>query len=650
MFASVLIANRGEIAVRVARTAKRLGLRTIAVYSAADAQALHTRVCDEAHLIGPAAAAQSYLAGDVILAVAKQTRAECIHPGYGFLAENAEFAERCAHAGIVFVGPPPDAIRAMGLKDRAKSLMGQAGVAVLPGYHGTRQDSAFLKQKAYEVGYPVLIKPIAGGGGKGMHRVDRHADFDQALEAAQREAQAAFGDGRVLIEKFVTTPRHIELQIFADRAGNVIHLNERDCSLQRRHQKVIEEAPAPGMTAELRQLMGAAAVEAARAVGYVGAGTVEFIADASKGLAADAFWFLEMNTRLQVEHPVTEAVTGLDLVEWQFQVAAGEPLPLRQEQVTLRGHAIEARLYAEDPERGFLPSTGKVLAFDPPAGEGIRVDTGIAAGSEVTPYYDPMIAKIIASAPSRTDALERLALALDRTRVIGPRTNAPFLAALLRARGFRAGKFDTGFIESNLATLVPAREPDLAAAAAGLTRLLARERELIAARAANDDGLPASPWDAQDGFQLSGTRVVARRVLVDDAPMAADVTYRRDGPEVSIAGKSAALDTTLVEAGDAVYVLHQGRQTIVRFAQAELHDAGSESGGVVTAPMHGKLLALLVEKGDAVRKGQRVAILEAMKMEHALLAPIDGTVSDVVASAGKQVAERATVLVITPQS
>src|SRR5262245_21378450 len=482
MFPSVLIANRGEIAVRIARTAKRLGLRTIAIYSSADAQALHTRICDEAHLVGPAAATESYLAGDAILNVSRQAGAACLHPGYGCVAENAGLAASWRRAGIAFIGPAPDAMRAMGLKARAKARVAQAGVAVLPGYHGTRQDGAFLKQKAYEIGYPVLIKPIAGGGGKGMHRVDLHADFDKALETAQREGHAAFGDARVLIEKFVSAPRHIELQIFADQAGNVIHLNERDCSLQRRHQKVIEETPAPGMTTELRQVMGLAAVEVARAVGYVGAGTVEFIADASKGLAADAFWFLEMNTRLQVEHPVTEAVTGIDLVEWQFRVAAGEPLPLRQEQVTLRGHAIEARLYAEDPERGFLPSTGTVLAFDAPSGEGIRVDAGVEAGSDVTPYYDPMIAKIITSAPTRTDALERLAAALDATRVVGPRTNAAFLAALLRTRGFRSGKFDTGFIESNLATLVPAHEPDLAAAAFGLARLLARERERIAAK------------------------------------------------------------------------------------------------------------------------------------------------------------------------
>ena len=650
MFASVLIANRGEIAVRVARTAKRLGLRTIAVYSSADASALHTRVCDEAYLIGGAPAAESYLSADAILAVAQQAGAECLHPGYGFLAENAEFAESCARANITFIGPPPDAIRAMGFKDRAKTLMMQAGVAVLPGYHGARQDAAFLKQKAYEIGYPVLIKPIAGGGGKGMHRVDRHADFDEALPAAQREGQSAFGDARVLIEKFVTAPRHIELQIFADHAGNAIHLNERDCSLQRRHQKVIEETPAPGMTAELRKTMGAAALDAARAVGYVGAGTVEFIADATKGLSADAFWFLEMNTRLQVEHPVTEMVTGLDLVEWQFRIAAGEPLPLRQEQVPLKGHSLEARLYAEDPERGFLPSTGKVLAFDPPSGEGIRVDAGVAAGSEVTPYYDPMIAKIIASAPTRTDALERLAAALDQTRVIGPRTNAAFLAALLRTRGFRTGKFDTGFIDNNLATLVAPHEPDLAAAAAGFGRLLERERERIIANSRDDDQLPPSPWDALDGFQLSGTRVVARRVLVDDAVVTAEIAYAAGGPVVSVGGKSAALDAALVDDENAVYVLRNGRQTVVRIAPPARYDAEGAEGGAVTAPMHGKLLALLVANGETVRKGQRLAILEAMKMEHTLVAPVDGVVADVLASPGKQVAEGATVLVIAPAS
>src|ERR1051326_630237 len=465
MFGSVLIANRGEIACRIARTARKLGLRSIAVYSDADAGALHTRLADEAHRLGPAPARESYLAIDKLIAVAERAGAECIHPGYGFLAENAEFAEACAAAGIVFVGPPPAAIRAMGLKSQAKALMQRAGVPVVPGYHGERQQPNFLAEKAAEIGYPVLIKAVAGGGGRGMRRVDRPAEFEPAHEAGSREARSAFGDGRVLIEKLVASPRHIEIQVFADRQGNAMHLFERDCSLQRRHQKVIEEAPAPGMSEAVRAAMGKAAVEAAKAVGYVGAGTVEFIADGSKGLRPDAFWFMEMNTRLQVEHPVTEAVTGLDLVEWQFRVAAGEKLPALD--VALAGHAVEARVYAEDPERGFLPSTGRIIALELPAHDGIRVDAGVEQGAQVTPFYDPLIAKVIAHAPDRGAALEALASALDRTLVAGPRTNLAFLAALCRARDFRNGRFDTGFIDRNLAALgAVAREPDRAAAAA----------------------------------------------------------------------------------------------------------------------------------------------------------------------------------------
>src|SRR5947207_7567111 len=419
MFGSVLIANRGEIAVRIARTAKRLGMRVIAVYSEADADALHVRVADEAYLIGPPPARESYLAIDKIIEAAALSHADCIHPGYGFLSENPRFAEACADAGIAFVGPPPSAIRAMGLKDQAKALMEKAGVPVVPGYHGELQDAKLLNEKAYQIGYPVLIKAVAGGGGKGMRRVDKHAEFDAALEGATREAQSAFGNARVLIEKYVTAPRHIEMQVFADGQGHVIHLNERDCSLQRRHQKVVEEAPAPGMTGDLRAAMGTAAVEAARAVGYVGAGTVEFIADGARGLRPDGFWFMEMNTRLQVEHPVTEAVTGLDLVEMQFRVAAGEALPLAQDDVRIDGHAAEARLYAEDPERGFLPSTGKLVALELPAGEAVRVDTGVEAGSTVSPYYDPMIAKVIAHGRDRAQALARLAEALGEAVVVG---------------------------------------------------------------------------------------------------------------------------------------------------------------------------------------------------------------------------------------
>src|ERR1043166_308780 len=415
MFSSVLIANRGEIAVRVARTARRLGMRVIAVYSEADARALHVRIADEAYLIGPPPARESYLVVDKIIEAAALSHADCIHPGYGFLSENAQFAQSCADAGVVFVGPPPAAIRAMGLKDQAKALMEKAGVPVVPGYHGERQDAKFLKEKAYEIGYPVLIKAVAGGGGKGMRRVDKHAEFDAALEGAAREAQSAFGDPRVLIEKYVTAPRHVEIQVFADRHGNVIHLNERDCSLQRRHQKVIEEAPAPGMTEAVRAAMGRAATEAARAVGYEGAGTVEFIADGAQGLRPNGFWFMEMNTRLQVEHPVTEAITGLDLVELQFRVAAGEELPLAQAEVRIDGHAAEARLYAEDPERNFLPSTGKLATLEFPSGEGVRIDTGVEQGSVVSPWYDPMIAKVIAHGRDRTEAEARLAGALGET-------------------------------------------------------------------------------------------------------------------------------------------------------------------------------------------------------------------------------------------
>ncbi|MBV8751851.1 MAG: carbamoyl-phosphate synthase subunit L [Hyphomicrobiales bacterium] len=645
MFSSVLIANRGEIAARIARTAKRLGLRTIAVYSEADAGALHVRLADEAHLIGPAPAAHSYLSAERLIDVAKRTGAECVHPGYGFLAENPEFAEACAAAGIVFVGPPPAAIRAMGLKDAAKALMEKAGVPVVPGYHGTRQEPKFLKEKAYEIGYPVLIKAVAGGGGKGMRRVDKHADFEAGLAGAMREAKSAFGDDRVLVEKYVASPRHIEIQVFGDSRGNVIHLNERDCSLQRRHQKVIEEAPAPGMIAAMRSAMGEAAVAAAKAVGYVGAGTVEFIAEASKGLLPDRFWFMEMNTRLQVEHPVTEAITGLDLVEWQFRVAAGEPLPLAQRAVRITGHAIEARLYAEDPEKGFLPSTGRLVALEFPTGEGIRIDTGVTAGSEVTPYYDPMIAKVIAHGKDRTQALDRLGAALARTRVAGPRTNLAFVAGLVKSEGFRAEAFDTGFIDQNLASLgaVP-RAFDRAAAAFGVAHLLAREQARIAARSFSDG---MSPWDATDGFQLAGNRDAALPVLVDGENVSAALSYGSNGARVTVGGEGAAADAQAIEAGNAVYVLRGGRQTVVRLRDFEEFDVDHlDTGGLIVAPMHGKVLAILVEKGGAVSKGQRVALIEAMKMEHALTAPIAGTVTEIAAVAGSQIAEGAKVMVI----
>jgi len=636
MFSSVLIANRGEIACRIARTAARLRMRTIAVYSQADAGALHVRVADEAHLIGPAPAAESYLSIERIVDVARRTGAQCIHPGYGFLSENPVFAEACIAAGVAFVGPPPSAMRAMGLKDRAKAAMEKAGVPVVPGYHGERQEPTFLKQKAYEIGYPVLIKAVAGGGGRGMRRVDRHAAFEAALESAQREARSTFGDERVLVEKYIATPRHIEFQVFADTHGNAIHFHERDCSLQRRHQKVIEEAPAPGMSAELRAAMGNAAVKAAQAVGYVGAGTVEFIADGASGLRSDAAWFMEMNTRLQVEHPVTEAITGLDLVEWQFRIASGEALPLAQHQVSPSGHAVEARIYAEDPAQGFRPSTGKLVALRFP--DGVRVDTGVEQGDAITPHYDPMIAKVIAHAPTREAAFDRLAAALDRTVAAGPYTNLALLMALSRAPEVRAGRFDTGFIEREIAALSP-DAPDRAAAALGAARLLAQETDRIARTREGFDA-PASPWDATDGFQLSGARRVSMPLLVDGEPAIAQVAYGSGGAVVTVDGTAAALDATAIADTDAIHVLRHGRQTVVRRlgAAAGAPDHGGGDGRI-RAPMHGKVLALLVTEGDLVEKGQRLAVIEAMKMEHILAAPRAGRVADVAVSAGAQVSE-----------
>jgi 3-methylcrotonyl-CoA carboxylase alpha subunit len=644
MFRSVLIANRGEIACRIARTAKKLGMRTIAVYSAADADALHVRTCDEAYPIGPAPPRESYLSIERIIEAAKKAGAECIHPGYGFLSENADFVEACDRAGIFFVGPPATAIRAMGLKDHAKAVMEKAGVPVVPGYYGERQDAKFLKEKAYEVGYPVLIKPAAGGGGRGLRRVEKHAEFEAALESAIREAQSAFGSSRVLIEKYVAAPRHIEIQVFADKHDNVIHLGERDCSLQRRHQKVIEEAPAPGMTAELRARMGVAAVEAARSVGYVGAGTVEFIADGTKGLRDDAFWFIEMNTRLQVEHPVTEELTGLDLVEWQFRVASGEKLPLTQPQVRIAGHAIEARLYAEDPENGFLPSTGRIVALELPGD--IRVDRGVEAGGEVTPYYDAMIAKLIVHEPTREAALERLSSELDRTLLAGPRNNIAFLGALCRTEEFRNGRIDTGFIDRNLVLLgaVP-HATDRAAAALGVAHLLSARKT---GAADNEDNSEAgSPWAADDGFQLGGKRSLSVPVVIDGENTTAAVTYGGCGMRVSIENTIAAADAGVFQLGDEAYVIRGGRQTRVRIKDPSSASARSGGGdGLINAPMHGRVLEVLVGVGDQVTSGQRVAVIEAMKMEHTLRAPFAGAVARISAEAGAQVVEGAEIMVI----
>ncbi len=636
MFANVLIANRGEIACRIIATARRMGMRTIAIATPADRGARFTRLADETHEIG--SGSEGYLDGAAIVALAKRVGAECLHPGYGFLSENADFAAACREAGVVFVGPSPEAMRAMGLKSPAKALMAKAGVPIVPGYHGDNQNPKFLKEKAYEVGYPVLIKAIAGGGGRGMRRVDAHVDFEAALDSAMREAEGAFGDARVLLEKYVTAPRHIEVQVFGDSHRGVVHLFERDCSLQRRHQKVIEETPAPGLPEETRAAMCAAAVGAARAVGYVGAGTVEFILDSSRGLGPENFYFLEMNTRLQVEHPVTEAITGLDLVEWQFRVAAGEPLPLRQEQIHCSGAAIEARLNAEDPENGFLPSPGEILALSLEPDEGLRVDAGVEAGDRVTPFYDSMIAKLIAYAPTRAEALAKLRGALARAAVIGPKTNLAFLGALLSAPEVEAGAFDTGFIDANLNRLgAEPRAPDPRAVLAGAEALLAIS-SARPARAPVDD-----PWSIADSFDLMAPRRVGAEVRVD-AHFERLVIAGRDGASALdfADGRELGPDdaATTIHLGDgAAFVLRGGRQ--VRVALIDPLDGGpsssGEQSGDVAAPMHGRLIALTVVEGDEVEQGERLAVVEAMKMEHALVAPRSGRVTGLAAHVGDAV-------------
>ena len=552
MFANVLIANRGEIACRVIRTARRLGIRAIALHTPADRGALFTRLADEAIEIGEGAT--GYLDGEEIVATAVAAGAQCLHPGYGFLSENADFAEVCAAAGVVFVGPPPAAMRAMGLKSSAKALMQKAGAPVVPGYHGDNQNPKFLKEKAYELGYPVLIKAIAGGGGRGMRRIDAHVDFDAGFEAATREARAAFGDPRVLIEKYILLPRHIEVQVFGDQHGQVVHLFERDCSLQRRHQKVIEESPAPGLPEATRAAMTKAAVAAAKAVGYFSAGTVEFIVDAARGLGPDSFYFLEMNTRLQVEHPVTEAILGVDLVEWQFRVAAGEPLPLKQGDLRRNGAAIEARLNAEDPQTGFLPSPGLIRALRlGPEGGGLRIDAGVEAGDAVTPFYDSMIAKLIAHAPTREAALAKLNEAIARAVVIGPKTNLAFLSALLTAPEVAAGGYDTGFIDANLARLgATPREPDADAVLAVAETLWRRGVPTAPNRG------PVDPWAIADGFELTGVR--------------------RASFEARVEGKVERFVATTTPWRDHVLVPRRPRGRRSRGADDDLPDRGRRPG------------------------------------------------------------------------
>ena len=639
MFANVVIANRGEIACRIIRTARRLKMRTIAIHTPADRGALFTRLADEVHEIGDGA--NGYLDGPAVIALARRAGAECLHPGYGFLSENADFAEACANAGIVFVGPPPAAMRALGLKNSAKALMQRAGVPVVPGYHGDNQNPKFLREKAYEIGYPVLIKAIAGGGGRGMRRVDAHMEFEAQLESAIREAEASFGDGRVLIEKYVASPRHIEMQVFADAHGNCVHLFERDCSLQRRHQKVVEECPAPGLPPETRAAMAKAATGAALAAGYVGAGTVEFIADASRGLGPADFYFLEMNTRLQVEHPVTEAVTGLDLVAWQFHVAAGEPLPLRQDEIACAGAAIEARIYAEDPEHSFLPSPGRILSMSLCGEEGfagVRVDAGFAAGDSVSPFYDAMIAKLIVHASTRREALAALLKELDDAVVIGPKTNLAFLRALMRSPEVAAGAFDTGLIDAHLARLgASPRPPDSGA-------VLAAARRLVARRDASRPSplAPFDPWGLADLFELMGPRRLGLDVTIDGKPERLHL-IGTGGQPLQAAGESLGSaerpEMTLFETEAGVYAFAGGRQAFVQLVDPlETPAGGAEEGdGGVRAPMHGRIAALHVAEGETVEAGQRLAVVEAMKMEHALTAPFAGRVADLVANVGDQV-------------
>ena len=614
MIDSLLIANRGEIARRIIRTARRLGIRTIAIHSDVDATMPFVHEADEALCIGRAPAGESYLDQAKILAAARTTDAQAIHPGYGFLSENAEFAQAVQAAGLVWVGAPPEAIRAMGLKDAAKKLMVEAGVPVTPGYMGEDQSPKRLRAEADAIGYPVLIKAVAGGGGKGMRKVDGPEAFLDALASCQREAAASFGDVRVLIEKYVPRPRHIEVQVFGDTLGNVVHLFERDCSLQRRHQKVIEEAPSPGMDAATREAICAAAVKAAKAVDYVGAGTIEFIADGSEGLRADRIWFMEMNTRLQVEHPVTEAITGQDLVEWQLRVACGEPLPKRQEELAIEGWAMEARLYAENPSTGFLPSTGPLTHLKLP--EGIRVDSGVEQGNDVTPFYDPMIAKLIVHAPDRRAAAARLAEAARTTEVWPVRTNAAFLARAASDGDFVAGCLDTGFIERHAERLVPGPEPSAAILQA-------------AARAM----LPASsrdPWEALAGFRVNAEP--ERRIEVEVADVAHVVTLADD------ASPAARVRDV---AGERIVFLDGEAWPFGRPRPEPASGAHGIADGAVAAPMPGRIVSVEIAKGQTVGKGQRLMMLEAMKMEHALVAPFDGVVAELMASAGAQVSEGA---------
>lgn len=662
-FEKILVANRGEIACRVFRTCKRLGLRTVAVYSEADQNAMHVRLADEAHLIGGSAARESYLRSDRIIEVAKRAGAQAIHPGYGFLSENAEFAEACSQAGIVFIGPPSEAIRVMGSKSAAKNLMENAGVPLVPGYHGDDQALARLSEASKEIGYPVMIKATAGGGGKGMRIVRAPEDFAEALESCRRESKAAFSDDRVLVERYLEHPRHIEIQIFADQHGNLIHLFERDCSVQRRHQKVLEEAPAPGLSPAQRDAMGRAALDAARAVGYVGAGTVEFI------LAADGtFYFMEMNTRLQVEHPVTEMITGQDLVEWQLRIAAEEPLPLKQTELSIRGHALEARIYAEDPERGFIPSIGHLghLSYPEPS-EQVRIDTGVEQGDEITQHYDPMIAKLVVWGETRDSALRRMRRALSETRIVGVSSNVPFLSRVVTHDGFRRGEYDTGLIEDHEDQLLPPRpEPSARAQLCGALATLMSE----AASVKSPQSDPNSPWSNLGAWRLNGhaERTISFKmsdglsnVSVRCGP--ADYTLTLNGISYAAFGNlgpNGRLDAAIAGQRLVAWALPDGDYLQIflddETARLEVVDplrtahSRPVSLGGLEAPMPGTIISLLVEAGAEVTQGAPLLILEAMKMEHTVRAPSAGRVNRFRYAVGDQVPDGAELVDFDPDS
>ena len=660
MFSKILIANRGEIACRIIRTARRIGIRTAAVYSDADAGALHVEMADVAFRIGTAAAAESYLSIERIIGAAQRCGAQAIHPGYGFLSENADFAEAVEAAGMAFIGPSPAAIRAMGLKDAAKVLMEQSGVPVVPGYHGDNQDAAFLSERAAEIGFPVLIKARAGGGGKGMRRVEQPDDFSAALQAARRQAEAAFGDGAVLIEKYLQRPRHIEIQVFGDRNGDVVHLFERDCSLQRRHQKVIEEAPAPGMTAEMRMIMGEAAVRAARAIDYQGAGTVEFIVDVSDGLHPDKFFFMEMNTRLQVEHPVTEAITGIDLVEWQLRVANGEPLPLKQSELAIDGWALEARVYAEDPIRGFLPSIGTLWHLSFP-NDDTRIDAGVRQGDRISPYYDPMIAKLSVHGPTRAAALARLTEALKNSHIGGVANNLEFLCRLSQQPDFASGHPDTGLIDREVDTLTAAEAPDEAAVALAAVLSL----DILRKRPISD------PWRSLGHWQIWGQatrtvtldhagqrhalRVAARgvdlfAVHIGGRVLPVRIFGRFDGGcHAEIDGRQLRL--LLLEAPHGLTLLLDGRAH--EFHVPDPLDGETESSAGtdrVVAPMPGLVKLVRVQAGDTVAKGDALIVMEAMKMELTLSASRDGVVESMNVTEGEQTSEGTVLLSLRPEA